>query len=78
MPFDERLESVRTMLQADGYDLEVDPRFPGPAFQIVTLENACEDCLVGKDVMASVIGQALGVPPNSITLTYPAGSVHEH
>lgn len=77
MPVDERLESVRAMLQADGYDLEVDAGAPEPAFRIVALENACEDCLVGKEVMAMVIGQALAIPANSITLTYPAGSFHE-
>ena len=77
MAVDERLESVRAMLQADGYDLEPETGSAGPAFRIVTLENACEDCLVGKDVMAAVIGQALGVPPNSITLIYPPGSFHE-
>ena len=34
--------------------------------------DACADCLVPKDLMRGILGQALGVPDDAIDLTYPA------
>ena len=33
--------------------------------------QACADCLVPEDLMRSILGQALGVSPDAIDLTYP-------
>lgn len=77
MALDERLRGIREMLQADGYDLAggaVSGR--SLAFEVIPLENACEDCLVPKEVMQGIIAQALGIPGGEVALTYPAGSVH--
>jgi hypothetical protein len=65
-----RLDGVRDMLRADGYDLRA---VPG-GLQIVALDDACADCLVSKDMMRTLIGQALQDPAAaaSIVLRYPA------
>ena len=36
--------------------------------------EACADCLVPENLMRGILGQALGVPGDSIDLTYPEGS----
>jgi hypothetical protein len=67
---DPRLGSVRDMLRADGYDLRTEP----DGFRVVALNDACEDCLVSKDMMRLLIAQALENPnaAPSIVLRYPA------
>jgi hypothetical protein len=39
--------------------------------------EGCPDCLVPKDLMRGIFGQALGVPQDSIDLTYPSDSQPE-
>jgi hypothetical protein len=39
--------------------------------------EGCPDCLVPKDLMRGILGQALGVPRDSIDLTYPSDSQPE-
>ena len=54
------ITQLRTMLGADGY--EVEWRATGPdsiALQVVAGADACEDCLVPKSVMQSIVGQLL-------------------
>lgn len=36
-----------------------------------------DDCLVPTDLMRGILGQALGVPPDAIDLTYPSPSEQE-
>jgi hypothetical protein len=65
------LETMRTTLAADGY--EIDAREDGERV-LVTIEatpEACEDCLAPPDVMRSILGRTLAVPPDAIELRYP-------
>jgi hypothetical protein len=39
--------------------------------QILATPEACEDCLVPKPLMRTMLTDALGVPERSIDLTYP-------
>ena len=41
-----------------------DDEDPGP--------GACADCLVPENLMRGILGQALGVPEDTIDLTYPS------
>jgi hypothetical protein len=34
--------------------------------------GACADCLVPENLMRGILGQALGVPDDTIDLTYPS------
>lgn len=70
------LSSLRTMLEADGYGLEVSET--GAATLVARIAagpDACEDCLVPKDMMRRYFEDALrpvcdlGVP--EIRLVYP-------
>ena len=37
--------------------------------------EACADCLVPKDLMRGILEQALGVPADTIDLTYPRDTI---
>ena len=41
---------------------------------ITATPQACADCLVPKDMMRGILGQALGVSRDAIDLTYPSTS----
>jgi hypothetical protein len=68
---EEGLQEVRTTLEADGYELNVREAGERVAAQIVAGPEACEDCLVPKPLMLTMLQQALGVPESSIDLRYP-------
>jgi hypothetical protein len=68
------LEVARSMLQGDGYDVQLSGHADGELkLTIVAGADACEECLVPKDVLARIIATTL--PPDlagtRITLTYP-------
>jgi hypothetical protein len=65
------LATIRTSLEADGYRLDVEERGERLAASVSATEQACEDCLVPKDLMKAMMEQALGVPAQAIDLTYP-------
>ncbi len=44
---------------------------------ITATPQACADCLVPKDLMRGILGQASGVLSNAIDLTYPSTSEQE-
>jgi hypothetical protein len=69
----ERARALRTSLAADGYDLEIAEDSGRFGVTISATPEACADCLVPKDLMRGILGQALGVAPESIDLTYPSG-----
>jgi hypothetical protein len=74
----EGLEAMRTTLAADGYALDVDEADDRVAVRISVADpDACEDCLAPEPIMRGILQQTLGVPEQSIDLTYPAGSIHE-
>jgi hypothetical protein len=65
------LETMRSTLAVDGY--EIDAREEGERV-LVTIEatpDACEDCLAPPDVMRAILGRTLAVPADAIELRYP-------
>ena len=68
------LATIRASLEADGYLLDVREDGERLDAQISAGPDACEDCLVPKDLMKVMLEQALGVPAQSIELRYPGES----
>jgi len=66
----ERTVALRSTLAADGYLLEVAEDGDRVRVTISATPQACADCLVPPDLMRGILGQALGVPPDAIDLTY--------
>ena len=63
------------MLQGDGYDVQLSGHSDGELkLTIVAGPDACEECLVPKDVLSNIIATTL--PPQlagtRIKLTYPS------
>jgi hypothetical protein len=77
MIYAERAVAVRGTLEADGYLLDLAEEGTRIRATITATPEACADCLVPKDLMRGILGQALGVPPDAIDLTYPSTSPHE-
>ncbi len=70
---DESIEDLRLMLQPDGYDLVVASE-DGDAVNLTVIagEEACEDCLVPKEVFEQIIAQRLTPAGFRLgSLTYP-------
>ena len=72
MNYSERAVGIASALKADGYDLAIDERDDRLAVVITAGPDACEDCLVPKDLMRSMLGNELGVDDAIIDITYPA------
>jgi hypothetical protein len=66
-----QLEQLKQTLQADDYRLDVDVHGDSADVAIVAGPNACEECLVPKPLMQSMLAPVLGVQPESIRLVYP-------
>jgi hypothetical protein len=66
------LETMRTMLAADGYTLDADEQGERLVVRIGATPDACEDCLAPPDVMRAILGKTLVVPAEAIELHYPA------
>jgi hypothetical protein len=61
-------------LEHDGYALAVAVRDAGVALRIVAGPEACEECLVPKELMAALATQALadaGLSPGRLEIVYP-------
>jgi hypothetical protein len=72
MNYAERAVALSAALEADGYHMaigEVDAKL---SVVITAGPDACEDCLVPKDLMRSMLGSELGVDAALIDITYPA------
>jgi hypothetical protein len=67
----ERTVALRASLAADGYHLAIAEEGTRVRVAITATPQACADCLVPPDLMRGILGQALGVPPDAIDLTYP-------
>lgn len=67
------LAPLKTGLNADGYDLELMAIDDKIRLRVVALENACEECLVPKDVMTRILASRIETPvdPGDIDITYP-------
>jgi hypothetical protein len=68
----ERAVALRSTLAADGYLMDIAEQGTRVQVTITATPQACADCLVPKDLMRGILGQALGVPPDAIDLTHPA------
>jgi len=70
----ERAGEIAAALAADGYHLQIAETGDRVRVTITAGPEACADCLVPENLMRGILGQALGVPQDSIDLTYPEGS----
>ena len=71
-----QLDQLKQTLQADDYRLDVDVQGDRAAVAIVAGPTACEECLVPKPLMQSMLAPVLGVDAANITLTYPVDQEH--
>jgi len=67
----ERIVALRSTLAADGYLLQIAEEGTRVHVTISATPQACADCLVPKDLMRGILGQALDVPEDAIDLAYP-------
>jgi hypothetical protein len=67
-----QLDQLKQTLQADDYRLDVDVQGDRADVSIVAGPDACEECLVPKPLMQSMLAPVLGIEPAGIRLTYPA------
>ena len=71
MTYAEKMADIATMLAADGYNLAVEEDGPRVALTVSPGPDACEDCLVPKDVFRGIASNQLGVEGDLIDITYP-------
>lgn len=67
----ERIEPLAQSLATDGYQLTVAENGARVAVTVTASPDACEDCLVPKDLMRGILANALGADGESIDITYP-------
>ena len=72
MNHSERAVALTSALEADGYHLAIEEADAKLSVVITAGPDACEDCLVPKDLMRSMLSSELGVDPAFIDITYPA------
>ena len=72
MNYAQRAAGLSSALEADGYHLAIDEADAGLSVVITAGPDACEDCLVPKDLMRSMLSSELGVDAALIEITYPA------
>jgi hypothetical protein len=68
----QRAAGLSSALEADGYHLAIGENGAELSVVITAGPDACEDCLVPKDLMRSMLSSELGVDPALISITYPA------
>jgi hypothetical protein len=82
MNYSERTVALAASLEADGYHMAIDGDDSRVSIVITAGPDACEDCLVPKDLMRGILSQALGMSGDTIEITYPvdlpgyAGGTH--
>jgi hypothetical protein len=67
-------QEIAASLAAEGYFLDVEPEDAAGRRLRVTIrasEDACEDCLIPKPMMLTLMRGRLGDDPPAITLVYP-------
>ena len=67
----ERMADIATMLAADGYNLDVAENGQRVALTVSPGPDACEECLVPKDVFRGIAANQLGIEGDLIDITYP-------
>jgi hypothetical protein len=71
MNYSERTVALAQSLEADGYHMAIDGDDARVSVVITATPQACEDCLVPKDLMRGILSQSLGVSGDTIDITYP-------
>jgi hypothetical protein len=74
------LNGVETMLRSDGYGLRIEKQADMLTLIIHALPSACEECLVPKSMMSSVIGSALAkadLHVGQFELVYPTDDKYQ-
>ena len=71
MNYAQRLQDIAAMLEADGYNLAVEEVGHRVALTVSPGPDACEDCLVPKDVFRGIAAHQLGIEGDLIDITYP-------
>ncbi len=71
MNYSERTAALASTLEADGYHMAVAGDGARVRVVITASPEACEDCLVPKDLMRGILSNALGVSGETIDITYP-------
>jgi hypothetical protein len=71
MSYAEKMADIATMLAADGYNLAVEEDGKRVALTVSPGPDACEDCLVPKDVFRGIASTQLGIDGDLIDITYP-------
>jgi hypothetical protein len=72
MNYSEQMADISAMLAADGYNLAVEEAGHRVALTVSPGPDACEDCLVPKDVFRGIASHQLGIEGDLIDITYPA------
>ena len=71
MNYSERTVALAASLEADGYRMAIDEDGSRVAVIITASPEACEDCLVPKDLMRGILSQQLGIDGGMIDIAYP-------
>ena len=71
MNYSERAVALTSALEADGYHMAIEEADAKLSVVITAGPDACEDCLVPKDLMRSMLSSELGIDAAIIDLTYP-------
>jgi hypothetical protein len=69
--YSERAVALTSALEADGYHMAIEEADAKLSEIITAGPDACEDCLVPKDLMRSMLSSELGIDAAIIDLTYP-------
>lgn len=67
----DQIEQIRQTLAADGYGLTVSKTDTGVQVTVTSADNSCDDCLVPKPILATMLQPAVDVPVEDIAITYP-------
>jgi molybdopterin/thiamine biosynthesis adenylyltransferase len=72
MNYAQRAVALASALEADGYHLAIDEADAKLSVVITAGPDACEDCLVPKELMRGMLSSELGVDAELIDISYPA------
>jgi hypothetical protein len=72
MNYAERAVALSSALEADGYHMSIGEAEAKLSVVITAGPDACEDCLVPKDLMRGMLSNELGIDAALIDITYPA------
>jgi hypothetical protein len=71
MNYSERAVALTSALEADGYHMAIEEADAKLSVIITAGPDACEDCLVPKDVFRGIASHQLGIDGDLIDITYP-------